>query len=71
VWLAETRGLVTCPVYDRERLGPGHRLTGPAVVEQMDATTVLLPGQTAIVDAFLNLIVEGPADGPEGSEVSP
>lgn len=60
VWLVETRGFVTCPVYDRERLGPGHRVTGPAVVEQMDATTVLLPGQTAVVDACLNLIVEGP-----------
>lgn len=58
VWLVETRGFVSCPVYDRERLGPGHRFTGPAVVEQMDATTLLLTGQAAVVDAFLNLIVE-------------
>jgi N-methylhydantoinase A len=59
VWLPEAGALVTCPVYDRERLGPGHRLAGPAVVEQMDATTVLLPGQTALVDPFLNLVIEG------------
>jgi N-methylhydantoinase A len=59
VWLVEAGGFVTCPVYDRERLGPGHRLAGPAVVEQMDATTVLLPGQAAVVDAFLDLIIEG------------
>jgi len=59
VWLVEAGGWVACPVYDRERLGPGHRLAGPAVVEQMDATTVLLPGQAATVDAWLNLIVEG------------
>jgi N-methylhydantoinase A len=59
VWLVESGGFVACPVYDRERLGPGHRLAGPAVVEQMDATTLLLPGQTASVDAWLNLIVEG------------
>jgi len=45
-------------VYDRERLGPGHRLAGPAVVEQMDATTLLLPAQVAEVDAYLNLVVE-------------
>ena len=47
VWLPEAGALVPCPVYDRERLEPGHRLAGPAIVEQMDATTLLLPGQTA------------------------
>lgn len=59
VWLAETNGFATCPVYDRERLGPGHRIAGPAIVEQMDATTLVLPGQIAVVDPYLNIIVEG------------
>jgi N-methylhydantoinase A len=59
VWLAEAADFVSCPVYDREMLGPGHRISGPAIVEQMDATTVILPGQTAIVDRFLNIVVEG------------
>ena len=59
VWLPEAGGFVDCPVYDRERLGPGHRLHGPAIVEQMDSTTLVLPGQTATVDRYLNLIVEG------------
>ena len=58
VWLAEARGVVRCPVYDRERLGPGHEIEGPAIVEQMDATTLMLAGQTSIVDPYLNLIVE-------------
>jgi N-methylhydantoinase A len=58
VWLAETGRFGSCPVYDREKLGPGHVVPGPAIVEQMDATTLLLPGQTATVDAWLNLIVE-------------
>jgi N-methylhydantoinase A len=58
VWLAEAGAFVSCPVYDRERLGPGHRVAGPAVVEQMDATTLLLPGQGATVDPFLNLMIE-------------
>jgi N-methylhydantoinase A len=57
--LVEAGGFVACPVYDRERLGPGHRFAGPAIVEQMDATTVLLPGQSATVDPYLNIIVEG------------
>ena len=39
------------PVWRRERLLAANRITGPAIVEQMDATTVLLPGQTATVDA--------------------
>ncbi|MCC7427274.1 MAG: hydantoinase/oxoprolinase family protein [Alphaproteobacteria bacterium] len=59
VWLAEAKGFVSCPIYDRERLAPGHSIAGPAIIEQMDATTVLLPGQVAEVDAYLNLIVEG------------
>jgi len=59
VWLPEAGALVACPVYDRERLGPGHRVSGPAIVEQMDATTLLLPGQAAVVDPYLNLVVAG------------
>ena len=58
VWLAEAGKRVPCPVYDRDRLGPEHRLVGPAIVEQMDATTLVLPDQAAVVDAYLNLIVE-------------
>ena len=58
VWLAESRAFATCPVYDRERLGHGHALSGPAVVEQMDATTLLLPGQRARVDPFMNLVID-------------
>ena len=58
VWLAEARDFVACPVFDRERLGHGHAIAGPAVIEQMDATTLLLPGQTATVDPYLNLIIE-------------
>ncbi len=38
-------------VWRRDRLLWGNRLTGPAIVEQMDSTTVLLPRQTATVTA--------------------
>jgi N-methylhydantoinase A len=58
VWLAESRDFVSCPVYAREDLKVGNRFAGPAIVEQMDATTVVLPGMTARVDAYLNLILE-------------
>ena len=58
VYLPESEGHASCPVYDRTRLGPGHGLVGPAVVEQMDATTLVLPGQSVSVDEYLNLVVE-------------
>ncbi|WP_213990812.1 hydantoinase/oxoprolinase family protein [Sodalis sp. dw_96] len=58
VWLPEMGGFTLCPVYDRERLGPGHCLSGPAIIEQMDSTTLILPGQNATIDSYLNIIIE-------------
>ncbi len=37
------------PIYNRERLGPGHRFAGPAIVVQMDSTAVVPPGWSATV----------------------
>lgn len=48
---------MTAPVYERTRLRFGHRLLGPALVVQEDATTVLLPGWQAEVDPWGNLVV--------------
>ncbi len=45
-------------VYDRSRLSPGDRLTGPAIVVQMDATTAVPPGWRGHVDDWGNLILE-------------
>jgi N-methylhydantoinase A len=58
VFLPETGGWTECPVYERARLEHGNRLSGPAVIDQMDSTTLILPGQTARVDAYRNVIVE-------------
>ena len=38
------------PHYDRDRLGAGVRIDGPAIIRQYDTTTVLLPGHYAEVD---------------------
>ena len=43
------------PVYRREQLGVGAALTGPAIVEQLDTTTVIEPGDRVRVDALGNL----------------
>jgi N-methylhydantoinase A len=45
------------PIYRRERLAPGARIAGPAIVEQMDATTVIEPGDRARVDSLGNLLI--------------
>jgi N-methylhydantoinase A len=37
-------GTVEVPVYDRDILGAGDRFTGPAIVTQLDATTVVPAG---------------------------
>jgi N-methylhydantoinase A len=42
-------------VWQRERLAPGARIAGPAIIQQADATTVLEPGSAAVVDAIGNL----------------
>lgn len=44
-------------VYDRAALTPGVRLSGPAIIEQFDSTTVLPPDAVAEVDEYLNLII--------------
>lgn len=43
------------PVYRRPHLRAGNRLVGPAIVDQMDATTLVLAGQEARVDRWGNL----------------
>lgn len=58
VWMPEAAGFVACPVYDRDRLNAGNRIVGPAIIEQMDATTLVLPGMVARVEPYLNLILE-------------
>ncbi|ACA16445.1 5-oxoprolinase (ATP-hydrolyzing) [Methylobacterium sp. 4-46] len=42
-------------IYARERLPEGARIAGPAVIQQVDATTVIEPGAHATVDAIGNL----------------
>ena len=46
------------PIYNRGTLVPGHCISGPAVIEQLDATTLLYPDDTLRVDAALNLCIE-------------
>jgi 5-oxoprolinase (ATP-hydrolysing) len=42
---------VDTPVYDRYALAPGAGITGPAIIEEREATTIVAPGDTVSVDA--------------------
>ena len=58
VWMSEAGGWTKTALYDRASLSPGGLIKGPAIVEQMDSTTLILPGQTASIDAFGNIIIQ-------------
>jgi N-methylhydantoinase A len=51
-------GALLSNYYQRERLVFGNQIAGPALVIQMDSTTVLPPGWKGVVDAFGNLLLE-------------
>jgi N-methylhydantoinase A len=50
-------GWLDTPIYRREALPQGARFDGPAVLEQLDATTVVEPGNHVEVDPLGNLVV--------------
>ncbi len=46
------------PVYRRSALAPGQSLAGPAIIEQLDTTVVIFPGDRCRVDDWGNLLIE-------------
>jgi len=57
IFFGQEHGLLDCQIYSRELLEPGHAVSGPAVIEQMDTTTVIHPEQEAFVDSYRNMMV--------------
>jgi N-methylhydantoinase A len=45
------------PIYWRPDLPAGVSFSGPAIVEQLDSTTVVPPGARAEVDRYLNIVI--------------
>jgi N-methylhydantoinase A len=58
VFFGKEHGTLTTQIYDRALFEPGHKLTGPAIVEQLDTTTVIHPEQEAAVDEYRNIIIK-------------
>ena len=50
-------GDATATLYDRALLQAGNRIAGPAIVTEMDSTTLILPGHSGEVDRFGNILI--------------
>jgi N-methylhydantoinase A len=57
-YFPEAGGSVATKVINRYALTASHRFTGPALVEERECTTVILPGDVVRVSAAGNLIIE-------------
>lgn len=56
VWFNGDQSIDTA-VYDRAGFAAGMAFSGPAIVEQLDSTTVIFPGDAVVIDSALNLII--------------
>jgi N-methylhydantoinase A len=56
-YFPEVGDFVDCNIVDRYAMSPGQTLIGPAVVEEAEATTVVLPGDVVTLSAHGNLII--------------
>jgi N-methylhydantoinase A len=61
---------VDAHVYDRATLRAGDVVTGPAIVTEMDSTTLVLPGHAATVHASGSLLIRPEAGQSDTSRPS-
>lgn len=57
VYFDDSPDAVDTPIFQRAELRTGHKITGPAIIEQVDSTVVIPPGVPAEVDKYLNIIL--------------
>jgi N-methylhydantoinase A len=57
VFFGKEHGTLSTQIYARDLLELGHKISGPAIVEQLDTTTVIHPEQEAAVDEYRNIII--------------
>ncbi len=54
-YFPEAKGFVETQVYDRYALTPNVTIDGPAIIEERESTTLVIPGDQLIVDEHANL----------------
>lgn len=57
VFFPDPQERIPCPVYERYHLLPGTRLEGPAIIEELESTAIIHPGDRVEIDDAGNLIV--------------
>ena len=57
IYFGEQAGFIDTPAYDRAHLRACNRIEGPAVIDEHASTTLIEPGDFAIVDAYGNLVI--------------
>ena len=57
VYYGPDEGWSPTPIYRRSVLPVGQAVSGPAIVDEMSSTTVILAGQSGVVDAFGNIVI--------------
>jgi N-methylhydantoinase A len=58
IYFEEHGGWLDAEVHERSELSPGATIHGPAVIDQLDSTTVLPPETRARVDTYANLVMD-------------
>ena len=61
-YFPETGGMTSTRIVNRYALTTAHRIAGPALVEERESTTVVLPGDVVSLSAAGNLIIDVKAD---------
>ncbi|MET1034377.1 MAG: hydantoinase/oxoprolinase family protein [Arthrobacter sp.] len=61
---------VEATIYDRHLLKAGNVVVGPAVIAEMDSTTLVLPGHAATVHPHGSLLLRPTADTPDAPEAA-
>lgn len=58
VWFHGHPQAMLTNLYDRENLPAGVTINGPAIIDQLDSTTVIPPGDVAYIDEWLNIQIK-------------
>jgi N-methylhydantoinase A len=66
----EGRGFVATPIYNGELVRPGNLIVGPAIIEEQSTNIVIFPGQEALLDQYMNYVVEIAAASSDRTELS-
>jgi N-methylhydantoinase A len=58
VFFYENDGFLPAKIYDGLKIGVGHVIKGPAIIQQPGTTVVIGANQSGLVDRYLNIIIE-------------